>query len=128
MDSSIHCKGIPLRRDKDGGPDPPQSAGASPPPGPDPPREKQRRASARNWQKKKQQTEDLQAAKNDAEATNEVMAAKNALMGHARCNHPAINSWLGSQAARYVLDRAGGDAPEGSGAGAAPVRPTAECK
>ncbi|KAL0936849.1 fungal specific transcription factor domain-containing protein [Colletotrichum truncatum] len=79
-------------------------------------RERHRQASARNWQKQKQQTADLQAAKNEAEARNkelqrqysevlnEVMTVKNALMEHARCNHPAISSWLRSQATNYVLD------------------------
>ncbi|OLN89998.1 Conidial development protein fluffy [Colletotrichum chlorophyti] len=78
-------------------------------------RERHRQASARNWQKQKQQTADLQAAKNEAEARHrelkreytevlsQVMAAKNALMDHASCNHPAISSWLRCQATNYVM-------------------------
>ncbi|KZL88089.1 nitrogen assimilation transcription factor nira, partial [Colletotrichum incanum] len=80
-------------------------------------RERHRRASARNWQKQKQQTADLEAAMNIAEARNrelhreysevlsQVMDAKNALMDHAKCNHPAISSWLRCQATKYVLNK-----------------------
>ncbi|KAK1673247.1 hypothetical protein BDP55DRAFT_505493, partial [Colletotrichum godetiae] len=69
-------------------------------------RERHRRASARNWQKQKQQSADLESAKDTAEARNrelhrehsqildQVMNLKNALMDHAECNHPAINGWL----------------------------------
>ncbi|GKT63914.1 nitrogen assimilation transcription factor nirA [Colletotrichum tofieldiae] len=83
-------------------------------------RERHRRASARNWQKQKQQTADLEAAMNIAEARNrelhrkysevlrQVMDAKNALMDHAKCNHPAINSWLRCQATKYVLNKGSG--------------------
>ncbi|GKT51826.1 uncharacterized protein ColSpa_12007 [Colletotrichum spaethianum] len=80
-------------------------------------RERYRQASARNWQKKKQQTTDLEAAMNIAEARNcelhgeysevlsQVMDAKNALMDHAKCNHPAISSWLRCQTTKYVLNK-----------------------
>ncbi|GKT50602.1 uncharacterized protein ColSpa_10783 [Colletotrichum spaethianum] len=80
-------------------------------------RERHRRASARNWQKQKQQTADLEEAMNIAEARNrelhreysevlsQVMDAKNALMDHAKCNHPAISSWLRCQATKYVLNK-----------------------
>ncbi|KAK1499385.1 hypothetical protein CCUS01_00109 [Colletotrichum cuscutae] len=78
-------------------------------------RERHRRTSARNWQKQKQQSADLESAKDTAEARNrelhqehskflnQVMSLKNALMDHAECNHPAINGWLRCQAANYVL-------------------------
>ncbi|KXH34995.1 hypothetical protein CSIM01_02031 [Colletotrichum simmondsii] len=82
-------------------------------------RERHRRASARNWQKQKQQSADLESAKDTAEARNrelhqehskilnQVMNLKNALMDHAECNHPAINGWLRCQAANYVLTKGG---------------------
>ncbi|KAK1519550.1 uncharacterized protein CCOS01_11201 [Colletotrichum costaricense] len=82
-------------------------------------RERHRRASARNWQKQKQQSADLESAKDTAEARNrelhqehskilnQVMSLKNALMDHAECNHPAINGWLRCQAANYVLAKGG---------------------
>ncbi|KAK1976526.1 hypothetical protein LZ30DRAFT_805493 [Colletotrichum cereale] len=80
-------------------------------------RERHRRASARNWQKQKQQTADLEAAMKIAESRNrelhreyaevlsQVMNVKNALMDHTNCNHPAISSWLRSQATKYVLNK-----------------------
>ncbi|WYZ43154.1 hypothetical protein EsH8_VI_000853 [Colletotrichum jinshuiense] len=80
-------------------------------------RERHRRASARNWKKQKQQTADLEAAMNIAEARNrelrreysvvlsQVLDVKNALMDHAKCNHTAINSWFRFQATNYVLKR-----------------------
>lgn len=82
-------------------------------------RERHRRASARNWQKQKQHSADLESAKDTAEARNrelhqehskilnQVMNLKNALMDHAECNHPAINGWLRCQAANYVLTKGG---------------------
>ncbi|KAK1566297.1 uncharacterized protein LY79DRAFT_572322 [Colletotrichum navitas] len=78
-------------------------------------RERHRRASARNWQKQKQQLAELEAVMEFAESRNrelhreyaevlrQVMDVKNALMDHAKCNHPEINSWLHSQATKYVL-------------------------
>ncbi|KXH30205.1 hypothetical protein CSAL01_05035 [Colletotrichum salicis] len=82
-------------------------------------RERHRRASARNWQKQKQQSADLESARDTAEARNQelhreysqildqVMNLKNALMDHAECNHPAINGWLRCQAANYALTKGG---------------------
>ncbi|WQF85308.1 Putative zn(2)Cys(6) fungal-type DNA-binding domain-containing protein [Colletotrichum destructivum] len=80
-------------------------------------RERHRRASARNWQKQKQQSAELEAAMRVAEDRNrmlhrefaeiasQVMDAKNALIAHAQCNHPAINSWLRCHATDYVLNK-----------------------
>ncbi|KDN68126.1 hypothetical protein CSUB01_10906 [Colletotrichum sublineola] len=80
-------------------------------------RERHRRASARNWQKQKKQMTDLQEAMKFAEYRNrelrreyaevlsQVIHVKNALMDHAKCNDPAISSWLCSQATNYVLKR-----------------------
>ncbi|OHF02051.1 hypothetical protein CORC01_02630 [Colletotrichum orchidophilum] len=110
-------------------------------PDPRPPfrgRDRHRRASARNWQKQKQQSADLESAKDTAEALNsqlhreharvssQVMDLKNALMDHAMCNHPAINGWLRCQAANYVFNSGGGvdvgwESEEESGAGEIPV-------
>ncbi|KAK1975571.1 hypothetical protein LZ30DRAFT_737069 [Colletotrichum cereale] len=79
--------------------------------------ERHRQASARNWQKQKKHASDLEAAMNVAETRNrelhreyadvssQVMDAKNVLMDHAKCNHPAIGSWLRSQATKYVLNK-----------------------
>ncbi|EFQ30359.1 uncharacterized protein GLRG_05503 [Colletotrichum graminicola M1.001] len=73
-------------------------------------RERHRRASARNWQRQKQQTAELEAVMKFAESRNrelhreyaevlrQVVDVKNALMDHAKCNNPGINSWLHSQA------------------------------
>lgn len=80
-------------------------------------RERHRRASARNWQKQKQQTADLEAAMNIAEVRNrelrreystvlsQVLDVKNALMDHAKCDHTAINSWLRFQATNFVMNK-----------------------
>ncbi|KAK1989943.1 hypothetical protein LX36DRAFT_676228 [Colletotrichum falcatum] len=93
------------------------------PPDQEPPshdRERHRRASARNWQKQKQQMADLEVAMRLAESRNrelhhehaealgQVMDAKNALMDHAKCDHPAISNWLSSQATKYVLKSGAG--------------------
>ncbi|KAK2052535.1 hypothetical protein LY76DRAFT_670621 [Colletotrichum caudatum] len=80
-------------------------------------RERHRRASARNWRKQKQQMADLEAAMKHVESRNrelhreytevlgQVMDLKNALMDHAKCNNPEINSWLRSQATKYVMNK-----------------------
>lgn len=87
------------------------------------PRDRHRRASTRQWQKQKQRELDLLAAQNETEALNkelhrqhveilnEVMKAKTALMDHAKCEHPAINSWLGAQARNFVLGGVRGSRP-----------------
>ncbi|KAF6830360.1 fungal specific transcription factor domain-containing protein [Colletotrichum plurivorum] len=84
-----------------------------------PTRDRHRQASARNWQRRKRQFSDLQDAKAEAEARNrelrrqhsqalaEVLAAKEALMGHAGCGHPGIGGWLQTQATKFVTG--GGD-------------------
>ncbi|KAF6808395.1 fungal specific transcription factor domain-containing protein [Colletotrichum plurivorum] len=81
-------------------------------------RERQRKASARSWKRQKQQLSDLQAAKTEAETRNrelrrqhsevlaEVLAVKDALMGHAGCDHPGISGWLHTQANNFVNDGA----------------------
>ncbi|TEA12113.1 Conidial development protein fluffy [Colletotrichum sidae] len=86
-------------------------------------KDRHRQASARNWQKQKQQAVELQAIKNEVETRHrylkaeyndllgQVMAVKSQLMDHARCNHPASGSWLRSQATNYVL--AGGPRKDG---------------
>ncbi|TDZ37775.1 Conidial development protein fluffy [Colletotrichum trifolii] len=94
---------------------PSQPPPAQPPARPAQSKDRHRQASARNWQKQKQQAVELQAIKNEVETRHrylkaeyndllgQVVAVKSRLMDHARCDHPAIGSWLRSQATNYVL-------------------------
>ncbi|KAJ3952251.1 hypothetical protein N0V92_011324, partial [Colletotrichum tropicale] len=79
-------------------------------------RKRHRTASARSYKKQKDQIEFMKTVKLDVEIRNEelkkehaelwhqVLAIKNALMGHADCKHPAINAWLQAEAADFVRD------------------------
>ncbi|KAI8290148.1 Condensin complex subunit 1 [Colletotrichum sp. SAR11_57] len=79
-------------------------------------RKRHRTASARSYKKQKDQIEFMKAVKLDVEIRNEelkkehaelwhqVLAIKNALMGHADCKHPTINAWLQAEAADFVRD------------------------
>ncbi|KAJ0283126.1 hypothetical protein Brms1b_008755 [Colletotrichum noveboracense] len=79
-------------------------------------RKRHRTASARSYKKQKDQIEFMKAVKLDVEIRNEelkkehaelwhqVLAIKNALMGHAGCKHPTINVWLQAEAADFVRD------------------------
>ncbi|KAF6830361.1 fungal specific transcription factor domain-containing protein [Colletotrichum plurivorum] len=95
----------------------PRRSRSRPPPSP---RERNRRASARSWQRQKRQLSELQDAKAEAEVRNkelrrqhsralaEVLAVKDALMGHAGCDHPDISGWLQNQANKFVMSGSGG--------------------
>ncbi|KAL3295634.1 nitrogen assimilation transcription factor nirA [Colletotrichum asianum] len=93
-------------------------------------RKRHRTASARSYRKQKEQIEFMQTVKIDVEIRNEelkkehaqlwheVIAAKNALMGHADCKHPTINAWVQAEAASFVRDGVNG---HGHKAGAWPI-------
>ncbi|KAF6806516.1 fungal specific transcription factor domain-containing protein [Colletotrichum sojae] len=119
-DDDYHHPDCLPRRSRSRAPPTKSRGGRGSAPSPPSPRERNRRASARSWQRQKRQLSELEGAKAEAEARNkelrrqhsralaEVLAVKDALMGHAGCDHPGISGWLQNQANKFVMSGSGG--------------------
>ncbi|KAF6807240.1 fungal specific transcription factor domain-containing protein [Colletotrichum plurivorum] len=119
-DDDYHHPDYHPRRSRSRPPSTKSRGGRGSAPSPPSPRERNRRASARSWQRQKRQLSKLEGAKAEAEARNrelrrkhsralaEVLAVKDALMGHAGCDHPGISGWLQNQANKFVMSGSGG--------------------